>query len=510
MADKSLLELPLATTGAGALIYGVQDNVDKAFPASVLQGSESPQPANTVYAGPTAPPGNFPTFRPLVPNDIPDLSSLYMSSTGGSMSNATLNNSTILGGTISGATAVFDEDKFTLRDTTDTTRNGRFNVALPTTGTSVTWTLPGTTSTIVGRDTADTLTNKKIVLDASTTATAALRVTPGQPPSAPINGDLWTTNAGLFAQINNTTVGPFAAAASSTVNSWNGRVGAVTMGGSDVTAALGYVPYNPAQGLYLPLAGGTMTGSLLSSGLIDTTGSFYAGGGSNKNRIRVTNPDGTNLVRIDAVNSAGNQFAKMGLYASSYESVGGRWDHRGMFSSQGATVVATGSESSVDMLSASIGGRDIRFANTSTSSFGVYDLTSSRWVMQVSNNDSTTFRGSVIAQGGFGPGSDPRLKEEQSLTIVDNAVHVLYNLNVRKGKYHDWYNPDGKDRYFVMADKDMNHYAPEVILLDSVEHDGVKFNGWSSDQMIALLVKSVQELKDEIDNLKEKLNEYSN
>lgn len=588
MADKSLLELPLATTGAGALIYGVQDNVDKAFPASVLQGSENPQPANTVYAGPTVPPGNFPTFRPLVANDIPDLSSIYMAASGGNLANATLNNSTILGGTISGATAVFDEDKFTLRDTTDTTRNGKFNVALPATATSVTWTLPAATATLVGRDTADTLTNKKIILDASTTATAALRITPGQPPSAPINGDLWTTNSGLFAQINNATVGPFAAATSSTVNSWNGRVGAVTMGSSDVAAALGYTPYNPAQGSYLPITGGTVTGTVRANSLQagpagQVYGSIQHGGG--------------NIVWWNSVNAAGTlPLADAHYRAASHSFINGEGNIRGVITGTGANTwwgATTSVSDGIGAFQADCGplgtqrsglafmqsgnriwgvgtevdrslkiwayGDDGSYLgervtvnrngnvglsaglNVAGPSEGAYLVTRNGWIGSDNDHhidlgksgvrDTAFFQqyggtwyfrntangvhimevtpSGVTASGGFGPGSDPRLKVTESLKPVDNATNILYNLNVRKGKYHDWYNPDGKDRYFVMADESMKYFAPEVVMKDAIDRDDVKYDAWNSEQMIALLVKSVQELKDEIDTLKEKNNELS-
>ena len=43
---------------------------------------------------------------------------------------------------------------------------------------------------------------------ASTTARATLRVPHGTAPTAPVNGDIWTTTAGLFVRINGATVGP--------------------------------------------------------------------------------------------------------------------------------------------------------------------------------------------------------------------------------------------------------------------------------------------------------------
>lgn len=43
---------------------------------------------------------------------------------------------------------------------------------------------------------------------ASTTTTAGLRVPHGSAPTTPVNGDIWTTTAGIFVRINGATVGP--------------------------------------------------------------------------------------------------------------------------------------------------------------------------------------------------------------------------------------------------------------------------------------------------------------
>lgn len=58
-------------------------------------------------------------------------------------------------------------------------------------------------------DNAGIVVTVPVVTAASTTAAASLRVPHGAAPTTPINGDMWTTTAGLYAQINGTTVGPF-------------------------------------------------------------------------------------------------------------------------------------------------------------------------------------------------------------------------------------------------------------------------------------------------------------
>lgn len=43
---------------------------------------------------------------------------------------------------------------------------------------------------------------------AGTTGTSSIRLAHGSAPTAPVNGDMWTTTAGLFVRINGVSVGP--------------------------------------------------------------------------------------------------------------------------------------------------------------------------------------------------------------------------------------------------------------------------------------------------------------
>lgn len=71
----------------------------------------------------------------------------------------------------------------------------------------------------------------RIIAATPTTSYASITLPHGVAPTSPLNGDLWTTSAGLFAQINGATVGPFLVSA----------------------------------GSFLPLTGGTLTGNLTVS-----------------------------------------------------------------------------------------------------------------------------------------------------------------------------------------------------------------------------------------------------
>ena len=50
--------------------------------------------------------------------------------------------------------------------------------------------------------------NFQLQTAASTTTKAGLNIPHGAAPTAPVNGDIWTTTAGLYIRINGTTVGP--------------------------------------------------------------------------------------------------------------------------------------------------------------------------------------------------------------------------------------------------------------------------------------------------------------
>lgn len=541
MADKNLLQLPLATTAAGALIYGIQDNADKAFPASVLQGSEQPQGNNLVYAGPPTAPGGFPTFRPLVIADIPDLSTLYLASNGGTLVGATINNSTIVGGTISGATAIWDDDKFSVRNVTDTTKIIRFSASTISAGQTRIFSWPDLNGQVVTDNASQNLTNKSVFLRASASGAATFRIPHGVPPSAPVNGDMWTTNAGLFVQANNVTIGPLAASASSTVTTFNGRQGAVTLTTGDVTTAIGFTPVNKA--------GDTMTGNLTSTGFIDGVGNLRAGintaianaanADANANqRVLKAGDVMTGPLRVigsiyasgsvgdySALDAGGTTYVPVRFRSTFYDfksppgtdyslwasDINGNWTARGGITMSGSAASSSDSATAIRIREFGATGEARRmdvFVNgpTNDPANQVVEFRSILVGGVRFNTPALHCTGAITAAGGFGPGSDPKLKETSSLRSVDNALDKVYNLNVKYGKYHDWYNPDGKERVFLMADEALRENVPQAVLTDAIEKDGTKYNGWSADQMIALLVKAVQELTDEVRELKENKN----
>lgn len=53
----------------------------------------------------------------------------------------------------------------------------------------------------------DTMTGPLITV-ATSTAAAGVRLPPGTAPTSPVNGDLWTTSAGIFVRVNGVTIGP--------------------------------------------------------------------------------------------------------------------------------------------------------------------------------------------------------------------------------------------------------------------------------------------------------------
>jgi hypothetical protein len=66
------------------------------------------------------------------------------------------------------------------------------------------------------RTTGGTMTGE-LVTPASGVAGAGLNLPPGVAPTSPVNGDLWTTAAGLFARIAGSTVGPYSIAYTPTI-----------------------------------------------------------------------------------------------------------------------------------------------------------------------------------------------------------------------------------------------------------------------------------------------------
>jgi hypothetical protein len=114
---------------------------------------------------------------------------------------------------------------------------------------------------------------------ASSIATAGFSLPPGVAPTAPVNGDLWSTTTGIFARINGGTVGPFG------TGTGNGSVTSITAtspltGGTiTTTGTIGIPQANVSTNGYLTSTDWSTFSGKLTSTL--NNGSIFIGNGSN-------------------------------------------------------------------------------------------------------------------------------------------------------------------------------------------------------------------------------------
>ncbi|QQM14856.1 hypothetical protein [Stenotrophomonas phage BUCT555] len=115
---------------------------------------------------------------------------------------------------------------------------------------------------------------------------------------------------------------------------------------------------------------------------------------------------------------------------------------------------------------------------------------------------SITSGGYINAAGGWGPTSDPALKEVDG--PIDDVFGRVMALNTCRGRYIEGYG-DGRDKLFIMADDQMAENNPEMLIEGVVEHEGGKYNMYDASQTIALLTAGLQLALAEIESLKRKM-----
>jgi hypothetical protein len=106
----------------------------------------------------------------------------------------------------------------------------------------------------------------KVTTELGTAALASLNIPHGVAPTSPVNGDLWTTTAGLYARINAVTVGPLGAVVSDPLKAnlaspvFTGDPQAPTPATADNDTSIATTAYVKAQ-LYATLADPVFTGT---------------------------------------------------------------------------------------------------------------------------------------------------------------------------------------------------------------------------------------------------------
>lgn len=239
--------------------------------------------------------------------------------------------------------------------------------------------------------------------------------------------------------------GRIVSASNATLSVAGGGTGATTAAGA-VANLIGYTPVNKA--------GDTMTGQLTAPSFRSTNNFFFGGGeyfvaapdsGSGKDKALIFRPDGSeSTVGEFVVNNGGYSW--------------GGWNgwHGGNF-------------------------------NPNTKA----DLSGAAFT----GNVSTT--GAVTASAGFQPSSSRELKTD--FRPNPYGLGAVLRLETTLGKYRHWFNPDGKDRVFLIAENVADvippAYAPDAIEATPEGEDAPRaFGGYAIEQLLAVYAKAFQDL----------------
>lgn len=105
--------------------------------------------------------------------------------------------------------------------------------------------------------------------------------------------------------------------------------------------------------------------------------------------------------------------------------------------------------------------------------------------------------GAVSASGGFQPSSSRELKT--AFRPNPYGLDAVLRLETTLGRYRHWFNPDDKDRVFLIAENVADvippAYAPDVIEATPEGGDAPRaFGGYAIEQLLAVYAKAFQDL----------------
>lgn len=114
-----------------------------------------------------------------------------------------------------------------------------------------------------------------------------------------------------------------------------------------------------------------------------------------------------------------------------------------------------------------------------------------------SSNYTFNWNGAVMASGGYQPLSSRDLKT--ALRANPYGLASVLQLETYLGKYRKWFNPDGRERVFLIAEN-IAEVMPQVAGGDGITvrppraRQARQFKGYAIEQMLPVLVKAIQDL----------------